>query len=382
MSRSPAGAKAEAAKIETAKVGTAKIEAVVPGPDAALVVAAKRGPRKRHRSGAATKPDAAVAPEARPRGRGKAPKPKDPSPIFILAAPRSFSSLVAAMIGQHPELYGVPELNLFQCATVAEFNSGTTPDGQQKSPFWKAMRHGLLRTLAQVLAAEQTDEAVRMAERWLTTRESFTSADVFREISEAVAPRRIVEKSPGVLRHMPYLTRMLEAYPTAKFIHLLRHPIPQGESVLKTKGGVGVLLSLCAIDQRGAQAALEPQIAWHDAQVQTLRFLDGLPVSQFITLRGEDLLNNLETTLPALCRWLGISDAPEAIAAMHHPEASVYSCTGPSTAPLGNDVNFLNSPHLREGKIKVPPLTAPLPWRADKQPLHPRVQDLARALGY
>ena len=33
--------------------------------------------------------------------------------LIILCPPRSFSSVVAAMIGQHPELYGFPELQLF-----------------------------------------------------------------------------------------------------------------------------------------------------------------------------------------------------------------------------------------------------------------------------
>lgn len=303
-------------------------------------------------------------------------------PIFILAAPRSFSSLVAAMIGQHPELYGVPELNLFQCATMAEFNSGQTPEGTKKSPFWKSMRHGLLRTVAQLYTGEQSIAAVTAAERWLKQREFVAAGDVFVELCAKVAPLRIVEKSPGVLRLSEYMDRMLATFPNAKFIHLVRHPIPQGQSVLKAKGGMGVLMALNAVDSRKVIAELEPQIAWHDAQVQILRFLDKLPEDQFITLQGETLMNDMDNVLPALCRWLGISDAPKAIEAMKHPEDSVYSCIGPANAPLGNDVNFLNAPSLRDGKITLPALDAPCPWRADKAPLHLWVQALAHDLGY
>ena len=32
------------------------------------------------------------------------------APLFILAPPRSYTSLFNAMIGQHPEAYGLPEL--------------------------------------------------------------------------------------------------------------------------------------------------------------------------------------------------------------------------------------------------------------------------------
>jgi hypothetical protein len=244
------------------------------------------------------------------------------------------------------------------------------------------MRHGLLRTVAQIYGGEQTIESIRMAERWVRTRESMTSGEVFRELCRAVAPRRIVEKSPGILRKQEYLHRMLETFPDAKFIHLVRHPRAQCESVLKTPGGIGVLLAVNSVDHLAPKAALEPQILWHDSQIQILRFLDELPDSLFVTIRGEEFLNNLDETLPALCRWLGISDSQEAIAAMRRPEDSPYSSEGPANARLGNDINFLRSPALREGEIRTPELGGPLPWRDDGASFHPNVESLAHAFGY
>ena len=41
-------------------------------------------------------------------------------PVFLLATARSFSSVVTAMIGQHPQLAGLPELKLFCAADIAE----------------------------------------------------------------------------------------------------------------------------------------------------------------------------------------------------------------------------------------------------------------------
>jgi len=306
-----------------------------------------------------------------------------PDPIFVLSSPRSFSSLITAMIGQHPELYGMPELNLFQCDTVSDFNSGKSQTGGSKSPFWGIMRHGLLRAIAEIYAAEQTPEAIRMAERWLKTREDWTSGEVMIELFQAVAPRRVIEKSPAILRQRAFLDHIITVFPKAKIIHLVRHPVPQGKSAMAAKGGKAVLMSLNSIDYRGADAAiLDPQITWHDAQVQILAFLDTLPDDQFITVRGEDFLNDLDNHLPAVCHWLGISDDPEAIEAMRHPEKSPFSTMGPANARLGNDPNFLSSPAFRPTQFKVPPLGDPLPWRPDGQPLHPQVQELARSLGY
>jgi Sulfotransferase family len=306
-----------------------------------------------------------------------------PDPIFVLASPRSFSSLITAMIGQHPELYGMPELNLFQCETVADFNSGMSASGGVKSPFWGVMRHGLLRAIAQIHAGEQTPESIRMAERWLKLREDWTSAEVMIDLFAAVAPRRVIEKSPAILRDRAFLDHIIEVFPHARIIHLVRHPVPQGKSALAAKGGAAVLMTLNSVDYRDPEeAVLDPQISWHDAQMQILSFLDTLPDEQFVTIRGEDFLNDLDGHLPALCDWLGISSAPEALAAMRRPEDSPYSCVGPANARLGNDPNFLNSPALREVHFAVPALDAPLPWRTDGQILHPRVQELARALGY
>ncbi len=313
---------------------------------------------------------------------GKLPGGTAAEPVFVLSAPRSFSSLVNAMIGQHPELYGVPELNLFQCETVAEFNSGRVGGAQHKSPFWATMRHGLLRLIAQTYTGEQTLESIRMAERWLRTREDLETTDIFHELHDRIAPLRIVEKSPGIIRRLDFMKRMYRAFPDAKFIHLVRNPISQAQSVLNAKGGVGVLMAMDSIDHTGDRAVLEPQILWHDTQVQILRFLDMLPDDQFVTIRGEEFLSNLDESLPSLCRWLGVSDDAEAVNEMRHPENSPFSTMGPANAPLGNDVNFLKRPALREGNVKVPGLSGPVPWRDDGTELHPEVISLARALGY
>jgi hypothetical protein len=58
--------------------------------------------------------------------------------LLVLAPPRSFSSVVAAMLGQHPQMYGMPELQLFGAETMAEWWALCA-----KATF--PMTHGLLR---------------------------------------------------------------------------------------------------------------------------------------------------------------------------------------------------------------------------------------------
>jgi hypothetical protein len=303
-------------------------------------------------------------------------------PLFILAPPRSFTSLVCAIIGQHPSLYGVPELNLFQAETMDEFWSGRDPDGRLKSPFWSVMRHGLLRTVAQFYSGEQTIESIKMAERWIRARKGASTGDVYRELCAKAAPLRLVEKSPAYIRKREYLDRLLRTFPQSRFIHLLRHPRSQSESALNVKGGPMVLFLLGAIDNRGPEPVLDPQILWHDSHVQIANFLDELPSSQWLRLRGEEFLEDIDGALEKVCEWLGIPADAAALKAMKHPEDSPFSCVGPANARLGNDINFLESPELRPSKAKSYSLSGPVGWRTDGGSFHARVVQLAQEFGY
>ena len=41
-------------------------------------------------------------------------------PLFILGAPRSFTSICCAMLGNHPDMFGLAETNLFGAATIGD----------------------------------------------------------------------------------------------------------------------------------------------------------------------------------------------------------------------------------------------------------------------
>ncbi len=41
-------------------------------------------------------------------------------PLFIVAPPRSYTSVVGGMLGQHPQAYGLPEVNLSHGDTLGD----------------------------------------------------------------------------------------------------------------------------------------------------------------------------------------------------------------------------------------------------------------------
>ena len=296
------------------------------------------------------------------------------APLFLLAPSRSYTSVINAMIGQHPQTFGLPEMNLFNVNRVRDLWKMILND------IWGG-RHGLLRAVAEIYAGEQTSAAIIMAQHWAAAREDQTTGEVYRELVQKIDPLVPVDKSPAYTFSMDRLRRIYEAFPEARFIHLVRHPVPQGKSILKLNDGT-IAYFLNAFDFVDDEIVIDPQIAWHDINITILNFLDMVPKDQQMRIRGEDFMEHPRMHLRDVCRWLGIRDDDDAIEEMMHPERSPFACFGPITALFGNDPNFLRDPVFRQHKPKIPPLDGALPWRDDGKGLRSEVIDLAHEFGY
>ena len=81
------------------------------------------------------------------------------APLFLLAPPRSYTSLINAMLGQHPQAYGLPELCLFNVQTLKQLWVRETDEMSDET----RARQGILRAVAEIYAGEQTKATVTMA---------------------------------------------------------------------------------------------------------------------------------------------------------------------------------------------------------------------------
>ncbi|HXU58604.1 MAG TPA: sulfotransferase, partial [Verrucomicrobiae bacterium] len=268
------------------------------------------------------------------------------APVFLLATARSCSSVVTAMIGQHPALCGLPELKLFASPTIGEMEASLPR-------FWieRGVTHrspGLVRALAEHLFGGQDLGALDAAREWLAERRDWPGEAVLDILLARLSPRVAIEKSPENAASDEALARLAEAYPDARYIHLTREP---------------------AATQRSMQAHWErvmpdhplegqPMLgfaAWVDVNRRVLAFTEGLPAARVLRLRAEDILDGTPGRLRAVASWLGLSRAPAAIAAMGHPEASPFARPGPKASGIigGYDPGFLEAPVPR--KLAPPP---------------------------
>lgn len=313
-----------------------------------------------------------------------------PPPVFILAPPRSFSSVICAMIGQHPQMSGLPETHLFVAETMKEWWLLCC---QTDFP----MADGLLRAVAQLNFTEQTDDTIKLASEWIGRRLHFTTGMMFASLAENVSPKIVVEKSPAVVYRPEYLQRLLRVYPQARFIHLVRHPRGFCEAVVnvihktqETALAPPWMLYMATYPQEPTieiwtkQDALDldPQNAWLFFHRHICSFLHGVPENQKIRIRAEDLLIEPDIGLRRISTWLRLCSDAAAIDSMKRPEESPYACTGPRTAMYGNDPSFLEQPALRSERAKVFTLEGALSWKRGAEGFMPEVRRLAEYFGY
>ena len=116
--------------------------------------------------------------------------------------------------------------------------------------------------------------------------------------------------------------------------------------------------------------------------MNVLTFLKSIPDDQWITVRGEDLLQKPEDVLRRVAGWLGLRADREAVEQMKHPERSPFARFGPRGARLGNDILFLERPALQPARAQAQSLEGPLKWRPDTAGFLPEVVELSRYFGY
>jgi len=289
-------------------------------------------------------------------------------PLFIVAPPRSYTSVVGGMLGQHPQAYGLPEVNLSHGETLGDMwdsvivaaNFGTA---------------GILRLLAEINEGSQSEQAVMRARHWILQRPHWRAKQVFAHIQAGVGDDRVmVEKSPRNTFNADNLRRLARVFPRANFLHLTRHPRTQGKSVLDLMKSYGE-----------GKPTTDPEKNWHRSQTNILEFAAELPAGQYMQIKGEALLTQPRFYLEQICEWLGLDSGPDSIAAMLHPETSPFANIGPPSAPFGNDPNFLLNPVLdfdRLARIKEPPLTGRVDWKPDHGEFSKATLRMARAFGY
>jgi amino acid adenylation domain-containing protein len=152
-----------------------------------------------------------LAPHARDEARQRE---KNPQVIFVLAPPRSGTTLLRVMLAGHPRLFAPAELHLLGFNTVGERRAAFS----DKYSLWL---EGVIRTVMQIQGCD-ADQAKRILARY--EDQDMTTKQFYRVLQDWIAPQTLVDKSPLYALDLATLKRAEDDFKDALYIHLVRHP--------------------------------------------------------------------------------------------------------------------------------------------------------------
>lgn len=217
--------------------------------------------------------------------------PQDP--IFVAGYPRSGTTLLQGILVTQPGLYSFPETHYFSVV--------------EKSVTFDGNNHVMPSCLPAVFA--KIDEKMSFSFPGETIKQLYSRAEanelssknIFETIvlnylsHQGVAEDRMdslrwIEKTPT---HANFLERIIECFPQAQVLYIVRHPVPAIFS-RKLKFHFNKETPLAQLAQ-----------SWNSMQLKVASFKEKFPCHLY-TLRYEDLVKNLEKEILPIAEFLHI----------------------------------------------------------------------------
>lgn len=292
-------------------------------------------------------------------------------PVFMLAPPRSYSTVSLAMLAGHPRLYGFPEMRVFTAPTVGEILKGT---GRTRMAGWIEFGNtGIARAVAELHEGGQSPEAVERARDWLRDHGDWEAVALMDYLLRLVHPRIGLEKSPDTVWSSAALNACLRAYPNARYLHLTRHPVSTVQSMRKH------WVALFPEETTPQDRVNVCLFHWYASHLRIVKAVRGLPGDQWMRVRAEDLLRAPRIWLPRVLDWLSLGHDNVTIEQMTRTDHWRFARLHEG-APSGGDPLFQRDPVLRPVAAPAAELISPS-WKITDE-VRRRVVTLASYLGY
>jgi hypothetical protein len=280
--------------------------------------------------------------------------PRNDSAVFVLAAPRTGSTLLRLMLTRHPALFCGPELHLLPFASMAQRAQVLAQLGYG----W--MNLGLQQTLGALeqLTPEQAEQRLTQL-----VEEDMPIPDVYRLFQDQLGQRMLVDKSPTYTAHLAWLSRAECLFENPRYVCLVRHPCAAIESFVRMR------MHWLTGNHYGVwdeNPWLFAEKVWALHGRNTLDFLGEIEPQRQHWLRYEDLVTRPGEVMRAICESLSVP----------YDDAVVHPYEGISETWELGDVNLLTyrqiDPALATAWTKSPP----------PQELSPFTREVAAELGY
>ncbi|QEP42623.1 non-ribosomal peptide synthetase [Ectothiorhodospiraceae bacterium BW-2] len=222
-------------------------------------------------------------------------RPKNRRAIFVLAPPRSGTTLLRVLLGGHSQLFAPPELELMPFNTLgerAEVCSG-------RDAFWL---EGNLRAVMELKGLDADGAKALMAE---LEQADMSVHDYYGLMQQWLGERILVDKSPSYVLHRSILERMEQSFDQPLYIHLHRHPYGMMNSFEEAK--------LHQIFFRYPHNFTPRQLAeliWLQSHDNINRFLATIPPQRQCHISFEAMTAEPKQQMERLCHELGLAFEP------------------------------------------------------------------------
>ncbi len=292
--------------------------------------------------------------------KGKPAKNKNKPAIFILAPPRSGTTLLSLMLAGHPNIFAANELQLLHFDDLGERAKAY----QGKFSLWK---EGAIRALMDLknIDANEAKTLIQLEEKQSNSTQAF-----YAKIQALLEGKILVDKSPSYLLDKYALGRAEDIFEDALYIHLYRHPYSMIKSFEKMR-----MNQVMYLEQHQYTARQTGELIWQQSHQNALQFLEDIPKHRQFNISYEALIVDPETVMRNLCTQFGLPYHPGLISPYEGIEQKMVDGIYKESKAMGD-------PHLlKHGAIKASHADI---WKGvfDDNFLHEQTWKTAKSLGY
>lgn len=250
---------------------------------------------------------------------------KNPPAIFILAPPRSGTTLLRVMLAGHPKIFAAPELQLLGFNHLMDRKQAFTG----KFSLWL---EGTIRCIKEIKGCD-AEEAKRIMDDF--ERENLSTKDFYRVLQEWIAPKILSDKSPAYVLDLETLKRAEEDFDQALYIHLVRHPYPMIRSFESYHFDQVLYMPEHPFSPRQLG-----ELVWLVSHQNTLEFLRSVPEERQYRMRFEDLVNDPKNLMEEMCEKINLEFHPDLLRPYENKEKKITDGIYAVSTPMG-DTKFL-----------------------------------------
>jgi amino acid adenylation domain-containing protein len=300
----------------------------------------EEGPRAPARPGREIRIDeAAVArmrqaiPSRPPSCAAEADATRNPPALFILAPPRSGTSLLRVILAGHPDLMACSELQLLGFHSLQERKAAFSG----KYSLWL---DGTIRALMEVRGCDAATAARLMED---CERQGLTTRAFYGLLQGWIGSRMLVDKTPFYALDLETLRVAERDFESPLYIHLTRHPYAMVRSFEEQHMDQVLRLGEHPFSRR--QLA---ELVYTVSHQNILEFLKQVPGHRQVRMRFEDLVSRPRPVLEGMCEALGLPFHPALLDPYGDLERKMLDGVHGVSTPMG-DTKFLEHRRIDPG---------------------------------